>query len=198
MPATRCSPELTQEIVRLISVGGVSFRAALARCGVAKSTGHGWLSRGEGRDPDLSATKTYRDFAKAIRAAEEDAKISSLTRIRMAGAGRQRGKTTVTTTEQYAYVRDQRTGTITEQLTGKRVVTVEETPAADWRADAWYLEHCAPDEFSGRQSIDISGEVTQAIVMVPEESEDSDEWGKDVARAHERAAQAETEEENAE
>lgn len=109
--------------------GGTPIRHAVAFAGISESVYHVWRKRGEEYELHLekggdvvTAEQEFLDFVESIRQAQGQAVVGALLRIREAMNGR-----------------------------GVRVVDgVEATFASepDWRAAAWYLEHCHPREFS--------------------------------------------------
>ncbi len=66
---SKLTPALQKQIVSKLHKG-MPLELAGESCGVARSTIHGWLRRGEGKDKDRPPTALYKDFVDACRRAK--------------------------------------------------------------------------------------------------------------------------------
>lgn len=72
---TKLTPEIATGIVTLIQ-HGVHPPIAAGAYGVARSTYHEWIARGEDRDPLRPSEPIYIEFAEAVARAEEQSEAA--------------------------------------------------------------------------------------------------------------------------
>ncbi len=68
---TLLTPEVEDGILRAIRAGA-SLIVAAGTQGVGEDTVQGWMTRGEGRDPDRPAIEPYVAFARKVRLAQHE------------------------------------------------------------------------------------------------------------------------------
>ena len=77
MPASKLSPEVQEQIVRLIKVGNTNEVAADA-AGISRATFFSWMDRGKKVG---KTNKPYRDFREAVEQARAEAEATLVARI---------------------------------------------------------------------------------------------------------------------
>lgn len=81
---SKLTPEVEKKIIQALKDGNY-FAVACKLAGISPQTGHEWIARGRGTDKTRKSSKTFADFANAVKNAEAAAEDKAVRKIVAAG-----------------------------------------------------------------------------------------------------------------